>query len=69
MHVREGSGAGGSEGSEGHGGGGGGGVVVELRHTDHNVGPLAPLVRALFESAIEEGFEQMTADLKRHLAN
>ena len=41
--------------------------AVFVRHDDRNSGLLAPLVRVLFKSAIEEGFVRMSADLARHL--
>jgi hypothetical protein len=38
---------------------------VQVRHTDENVGILAPLVGVLFRGPIELGFAQMTEDLAR----
>jgi hypothetical protein len=41
--------------------------TVRIKHVDENVGPLAPLVKALYYSSIYDGFEQMTSDLSAHL--
>lgn len=42
---------------------------VQIKHIDENIGPLAPLINALYYSSIYEGFEQMTSDLAAHLRN
>ena len=41
---------------------------VQIKHTDVNVGLLAPLVGLLYTDAIEAGFGQMTRDLRKWLA-
>jgi hypothetical protein len=43
-------------------------ATVQIHHFDQNVGPLAPLIKVLFKTAIEDGFRQMTEDLRNYLA-
>ena len=41
---------------------------VEVRHSDLNVGYLAPLVQLMYKRTIEQGFSQMTVDMRKELA-
>ena len=40
---------------------------IVVRNSDENIGFLAPIVQVMYQSAIEEGFRKMNADLKGEL--
>jgi hypothetical protein len=42
-------------------------VQVRIRHSDENIGAVAPLVGVLYKQAIEAGFARMTRDLAAYM--
>ena len=44
------------------------GIGVQVQHSDKNIGYLAPLVSLLYKNTIEQGFQQMTSDMRNRLA-
>ena len=43
-------------------------IGVQVQHSDKNIGYLAPLVSLLYKNTIEQGFQQMTIDMRNRLA-